>query len=248
VKTVRVLTLASLKSRYRNTWGGFFWVHFNPLITYAVHCFIFSKILRLNMPNISLFLLGGVLPWSFFSSSVESASGALISSRDLIRSYSVSPLVITTAMVIENFVNFLISFTFLTIILFFTNNFPLNGFVYLPFAMLSFFLFTLFSCISLSILNVFYRDVRFITSFVLNILFFITPILYPESFIPNHLKWITIFNPIYKVILPIRSCIYEFNSPANLENSIWALSTIVISLLMTLFIWKKFRNELIQKL
>lgn len=193
-------------------------------------------------------MLGGVLPWTFFSISIEMAPAALVSSRDLIRSFSVSPLTIITSLVIENFINFLISFSILSAIIFFINGFPLKGFIYLPFAMLTFFLFTLFTCISVSILNVFYRDVRFITSFVLSIMFFLTPILYPEKFIPLEYRWITTFNPIYKVILPLRSCIYEFNAPINFINSGLAVIVVSFSLLISITIWKKFKNELIQKL
>lgn len=161
MKLIWELTKASLKSRYRNTWGGFLWVHLNPIFTYTTHCFIFSKILNLNMPNIPLFLLGGVLPWSFFALSVEMASTSLVNARDLIKSFSVSPLIIATVLVIENFLSFLISFTLLCVVLFFYQRYPLNGFLYLPFALAIFFVFTLFTSITLSVLNVFFRDVRF---------------------------------------------------------------------------------------
>lgn len=79
-------------------------------------------------------------------------------------------------------------------------------------------------------------------------MFFLTPILYPEKFIPLEYKWITIFNPIYKVILPLRSCIYEFNAPINFINSGLAIIVVSFTLLISITIWKKFKNELIQKL
>ena len=248
MKTIFELTIASLKSRYRNTWGGILWVHLNPIIIYAVHCFIFSKILNLKMPNIPLYLLGGVLPWAFFSQTVEASSSVLVTSRELIRSFSISPILLTTVLVIENFLTFLISFFIVAIIIYLFNPFPLNGLILLPTSMFAFFLFTLCISISLSILNVFYRDVRFLTSYLLNVMFYMTPILYPESLIPPHLAWIAKINPIYKVIKPLRSCVYELNTQSSSIDFLYSLIILVFTTIVTFLIWKKHRNELIQNL
>ena len=65
------LTLANMKARYRKTFAGFLWVILNPIILYSVQSVVFRKILKIELPDYSLFLLGGLLPWIFITSTLE---------------------------------------------------------------------------------------------------------------------------------------------------------------------------------
>lgn len=248
IQIIRELSMASLKSRFRQTWGGLFWVLMNPILTYLVHCFFLASILKVNLPNLPLYLIGGVLPWTFFSTTIDMAPNTLINSRQLLFSFSISPFVIVSIMVMENFITFIMSFLILTIILLFFYNYPLTNIFFFPFAVLFLFIFTALFATSIAILNVFYRDVRFIVSFCLSILFFMTPVLYPEEKFPADYKWIVDYNLIYKVILPLRSCIYEFNSTLDLTLVLNAAMAIVTMFLITTLIWKKYKNELVKRL
>jgi ABC-type polysaccharide/polyol phosphate export permease len=245
---IQELVLASLRSRFRQTWGGLVWVLLNPLITYIVHCFILAKVLNINLPNLPIYLLGGVLPWSFFSTTLEMSPTALKNSRELIHSFSISPFTIIAIIVVENFVTFLMSFTVLAIALSFFYQLPLQNIYFLPFAAMLFFIFTFFVSISIAILNVFYRDIRFIVSFAMSILFFLTPILYSEKKFPTQYIWIVNYNPLYKVLLLFRACIYEFETPLSFLVIVNALITIFLVFLLTVAIWNKYKNELAKQI
>jgi ABC-type polysaccharide/polyol phosphate export permease len=192
--------------------------------------------------------MGGVLPWTFFSSTLDMSSSILINSRSLLHSFSISPFVVVAIMVIENFVTFLLSFLLLTIVLYSFYSFPLQNLYFFPIAALMLFLFTTFTATAIAILNVFYRDIKFIVTFSLSILFFLTPILYPEDRFPSGQRWIVDYNPIYKVILPLRSCIYEFHNPISKIQIFEAILSILIAFAFATFNWSRFKNEIIKKL
>lgn len=248
IQIIKELVSASLKSRFRQTFAGVAWVLLNPLVTYLVHCFILARVLNINLPDLPIYLLGGVLPWSFFSTTLEMSPTSILNSKELVRSFSISPFIVVTIVVVENFITFLMSFAILAVSLSFFYSFPLHNIWFFPFALMIFFIFTLLTSISLAILNVFFRDIRFIVSFAMSILFFLTPILYSEKKFPTEYRWIVDYNPIYKVLNTFRACIYEFETPLSLDLVLKALLSIGLIFLVTLFIWKKYNHELAKQL
>jgi ABC-type polysaccharide/polyol phosphate export permease len=118
----------------------------------------------------------------------------------------------------------------------------------LPVSLLILLIFTASTTITLALLQVFYRDVKYVTNFFMSILFFLTPIFYPPHFIPSEFQWIMHINPIYLVILPFRSCIYG----GSLEEIFYMLMRGLFLSLVSIFIlkklWKKKKNELFLKL
>ena len=238
----------SLKLRVKNTFAGFFWVIFNPILVYLTHCLIFTKVLNLNIKNIPLFLLGGVLPWSFFSICIDIASSSLLYARQLLLTFNIHPYIIILSSVLENF--FLLLCSLLFLLIFFYIKMPFN-FLYIPlliFFLLQLFLFTFCCSFIVGILNIYYRDIKYISMFALNILFFLTPIVYPEEKLGLEYKFLIYFNPLYKVIKPIRVCIYEphnlFSSSLYLESF---LSTATVCLI-AYFTWKKAKYDLFERL
>ena len=75
---ISTLTFSEMKGRYRNTWAGFIWVIINPILMFSVQALVFKHILRLNMERYYLFLLGGLLPWIFISSTLNMTCNAFI--------------------------------------------------------------------------------------------------------------------------------------------------------------------------
>ena len=109
------LTKAQMKSRYRKTIAGFLWVVLNPILLFAVHAVIFKAILKIDIPNYFLFLLGGLLPWVFITSNMMMTTNAFIAQREIIRTFTLSPVSLIFAHTIDNFINFLAAFLILFI-------------------------------------------------------------------------------------------------------------------------------------
>lgn len=239
----------SLKSRFKDTVAGFIWVILNPIITYLIHCFLLAKILNINIPNVFVFLLGGVMPWTFFSTSIEMAIGQIVNAKNLLHSFNIKPKHMIFSSVTENFILFSISFTILLTVLSVLGQAKINlYYLMLPIFFSNLFFLTYFLASGISLLNIIYRDIKFITTFLINITFFMTPLLYPESFFPKDLKVMVNINPIYQALLPIREILT--NKPLFDDVSFFYspfLATLCCYFVYS-FINKKYSSEFYKKI
>jgi lipopolysaccharide transport system permease protein len=243
IMQVSALTIGNMKARYRKTFAGFLWVALNPIIMYTAQSFVFRKFLKIDVPNYSIFLLSGLLPWIFITMTLDMVTPILDFSGELLKSFKINPAVLVFSQVLDNFINFLFSF-FIILIPFwvFTGEFSI-GIIFLPLSLFFLLLGVISSCWVMAFLQVFYKDVRFVISFLTSILFFLTPIFYPVEYIPENYRILVHINPIYALIAPFRESIYSYDSHSM---SIALLKSFIVSLLsfvLALYLWKKKRNE-----
>jgi ABC-type polysaccharide/polyol phosphate export permease len=245
---IKILTYANMKARYRKTVIGFLWVVLNPILMYSVQAIVFKKFLKLDLPNYYIFLLGGLLPWLFINSTWDSCTTAIVNASALLKSFQISPLVILSSSILDNLINFLAAFIILGIpAILYEQSFS-TSILFLPVSLFILIVFTVVTTALLATLHVFYRDIKYVTHFSMSVLFFLTPIFYPPSFIPENYRWIVDINPLYIIIAPIRLCLVDGNISDILQVQFKGL--IFISLLVLIFIriWKKKKNEIFLKL
>ncbi|MBA2405453.1 MAG: ABC transporter permease [Bdellovibrionales bacterium] len=244
---VRDLTLASLKSRYRKTFAGFIWVVLNPLMMFGVQSLVFKTFMRIQVPDYHLFLLGGLLPWIFFSSTVQMGTPVFVTQSQLLRSFKINPMVILSSQVLDNFINFAASFLLILLPFYISSGKDMTNLLLLPVALIPLLAGTLALCITLGTINVFFRDTNFVLGFVLNLLFYMTPVFYPKDFIPPNWIWIVHLNPAIYLLEPFRSVIY-FDG-ANFGIALLKGTGIAIGLsLIAVMTWKRKRNAFYHKL
>lgn len=244
ITQVRSLTEANLKSRYRKTISGFIWVVLNPIVIYGIQCFVFSQILRIRIDNYMLFLLSGLLPWIFIVQTLEMSTNTIIAAGPMLKSFSANPLVFVMAQVLDNFINFLAAFSLVLIPVLLVSDFPLWRLILLPLPVLLlcggvFFLAWIFAT-----LQVFFRDTKFVLTFALNGLFFLTPIFYPPEFVPDRYRWILNMNILYKLIRPFSSALYHQQS-ASLLPALGDSALAAAALCLTAYcFWRRKKDTL----
>ena len=234
-----------MKARYRRTVAGFLWVILNPLLMYFVQSVIFMKVLKISVENYLLFLLSGLTPWLFIVTAVSMCTPILQEKRNILVSFKTSPVNIVMSSVLDNLVNFIAVFFILFFILFFKYNdvLSITGLFLLPLSSLVLFVAISTVCFLLAFTQVFLRDTRFIVQFFTSILFFLTPIFYPISFIPEGYRWLASINPVYILIRPFRLCLYNF-SWEEYGHAITLASGLTIILLFFAYMqWRLKRNE-----
>jgi len=242
-KQVKTLTLASMKARYRKTIAGFLWVVASPIILYCIQSVVFRKFLKLDIPDYALFLLGGLLPWIFLSSTLEMCTPMFSTRSELLKSFKISPFVLILSQILDNFFNFLFAFIVLLIPLVFFRGRAEIGLLFLPFAMLQL-LIGVTGFVSLfSLLQVFYKDVRFVIPFITNVFFFLTPIFYPIDVVPDELRIFIEINPFYMMIDPFRATLYFFDIHAFLPILLKGSLVSIIFAMSAWFYWRRKRNE-----
>ncbi len=209
---------------------------------------MFRKFLRLDTPNYHLFLLGGLLPWIFITSTIGMGTPVFVSNSHLLRSFKINPMIILFAQILDNFVNFLASvFIILTPIYLFSDQ-PLLNLLGIPLAIIPLLVTTAAITVILSTLNVFYRDINFVVGFILNLLFFLTPVFYPREYVPDQFRWIIDVNPFLYIIEPFR---WLFLSPSWDEFMISLVKGVGVSLVflrISFYVWKRKRNEFYYRL
>ena len=233
-----------MKSRYRKTIAGFLWVVLNPILLFAVHALIFKAILKIDIPNYFLFLLGGLLPWIFITNNMLMTTNAFIIQREIIRSFTLSPLSLLFAHTMDNFINFLAAFFILFVGLAFYGTPSFHCLWLLPLAVVSLLIFSLSLSTILATLQVFLRDIQFLTQFVNNILYLLTPIFYPPEFIPEGFRWAVLVNPYYIMIQPFQIIL---NNYSNRDLSTALILSFALSISMSglaYYCWQKGRKRL----
>jgi lipopolysaccharide transport system permease protein len=203
---VRTLTSASLRSRYRNTFAGLLWVILSPVLMYTAQAYAFKIILKVNAENYPLFLLVGLLPWIFISSSLSMCTTLFMSQGRLLKSFPIHPMVLLLSVLIDNFVNFVISLVIilLALFIFYPGPLPLH-LLLIPVPLISLFIATAGLTWIVASLQVFFYDLKFIVDFIMSVAFFLTPISYPAQFVGAENIWIVDYNPFAILLAPIQA-------------------------------------------
>ncbi|MFB3896562.1 MAG: ABC transporter permease [bacterium] len=205
---INSLVIRELKSRYRGTFLGFLWSFMNPLLLMLVYSFVFYVYMRVEMPNYTAFLLCGLLPWIWFSTSLSESTTSIINNAGLIRKVYLASEVFPTIHVLSNLFNFLLSLPILFIFLaFFRIQFTI-ALIALPLLIILQLLFTWGVALLVSSLGTKYRDLQHLVPNLIMLWFFATPIIYPISQIPDKFKVLLAWNPMLPLITGYQNILY----------------------------------------
>lgn len=172
------LVVRDLKVRYKNSVLGFFWSLINPLVQVATITIIFKYVMPMGIPNYSAYLLVAYLPWMFFQMSLMDASQSVLAHHDLLKKVYFPREVLPLSMVIANLVHFLLAiFVFFVYLLVIGTPIVITWWL-LPILIAIEFLLVTGLAFFISAMNVFYEDIKYIVSVMMNILFYATPVIY----------------------------------------------------------------------
>jgi homopolymeric O-antigen transport system permease protein len=186
---IQSLVARELKARYRGSVLGFFWSFINPLTLLLIYTFTFKYVMPAavkGIDNYPLFMFVGLLPWTWFASSLTEASGVLISGGNLIKKVLFPAEILPIVTVTANMIHFFLALPIVVVFLIYYKA-PLTAGELLCFPLVVFvqFIFTLACALILSALTVHFRDIKDILSNVLTLWFFATPIIYSYLHMPE---------------------------------------------------------------
>ena len=220
-----------VKVRYKQTILGVIWAILQPLTTMIIFTFFFGKLAQIPSGNLPymIFVYIGLIIWTLFSSSLANASNSMVEQGHLIKKVYFPRLTIPFAAIVTSTIDFAITFIFLLLMLvyFKITPHPLT-FILFPLLIIITLLTSSGAGMFLSALNVKYRDVRYVLPFFIQMLMFLSPVIYPTTMIANRHKWIFTLNPLASVVETAREL---FSGGANinwLQLSIASLSAIGI--------------------
>jgi homopolymeric O-antigen transport system permease protein len=207
------LALKELKIRYKRSFLGFLWALLNPLLQMIVLALVFSNIMRVPIPHYAVFLISVLLPWTFFAQSLSYAADSIVGNADLIKKVRVPKLVFPVAALTSNMINFLLSMISLVFIVLVLRHPFYVTWLYLPVPLLALTMITLGATFFFAALNVYFRDVSHILQIVLQIWFYITPIIYPIEMFGKY-QWLFKLNPLIFALNGFRMGVYKGDLPS----------------------------------
>ena len=225
-------TWRDLKVRYKQTFIGAAWAILQPFITMVVFTVFFGKLA--NMPSdgvpYPIFVYVGLLFWQFFSSALSETSNVLVSNQSIITKVYFPRLILPFSAVLTKFVDFAIASVILIGLMVYYGYTPhIGGFFLIPLLLLITFMAAVGAGLFLAAVNVKYRDVRYALPFFIQILLFLTPVIYPAS-IAGKWSWILALNPMTGVIQSARAALLG-TTPIN-----WLLLGISFSACLVILI------------
>ncbi len=203
------LIVRDLKARYKSSVLGFLWTLLNPLGMMLVFTAVFTWILPGRIERYPIFLLCGLLPWNFFSAGVMVGINSITGNANLVKKVYFPREVLPISSVLANLVNFLLGLLVLFAVLLAFRS-PLSPWLWLlPLVILIQTCFVLGIALVLSTVNVFYRDTNMIMDVVMLAWFFLTPVVYPVTALPETY-------PLWGITLNVHRLMYILNPMASL--------------------------------
>ena len=219
------LTLRELRSKYRRSFLGWAWSLLNPLSNILIYSFVFGVVFGATAPigepsglNVyALYLMCGILPWGFFALVTNLGMNALLSNASLVRKVSFARETLVISQVIFSFVQWSIEMLLLAAILIVAGSPIIAWLPVVILVMLSLAIYGAGFAMALAAAAVFFRDLRYLWTILLQVMFFATPIIYTpdrlEGKLPGFIEFILKWNPMAVFIQTFRHMLYGGGSP-----------------------------------
>lgn len=251
------LVSRELKARYRGSFLGFFWSFLNPLLQLAVYTLVFTTFMPQRFTTIpedtyALFLFCGILPWTWFASSLMESADVLVEHGNLIRKLLFPAEVLPLVRVVANMVHFLLG---LPILLLAFLVFHLRGedvaltahALMLPVVVLLQFILTFGFSLALAALSVHFRDLKNIIGNLLMIGFFASAILYPFQFVLDqdtewYWVWVLRANPVAHLMVAYQHILY-FGYPIGLRPFLATAAVSIVCFVLGYMLFDRLRDS-----
>ncbi len=210
IELLYVMTAKELKVRYKSSFLGYLWSIANPMLFALIYYFIFKIIMRVNIQDYTLFIITGLFPWQWFSTSLNNSLFSFLSNSQIIKKTVFPRSVIPLSNVMMEGIHFVCTLPVIIVFMLIYQRHPSVIWLYgVPAVMLAQILFTFGCALIFSSVNLFFRDTeRFVTLGIM-LMFYCTPILYTADMIPEKYRWLIIFNPLADMIICWRDLLME---------------------------------------
>jgi len=202
------LTLRNITVRYKRSFLGVLWTMLDPLLTMLVMTFVFSALLRRQIPNFPIYLLTALVVWSFHSQASNGAIRDFVRSGRLIAKVYLPQSVFVIVSITTGLVNLFISLGILFVIALVLKAPITLNWLFLPVPIIILTFFTLGTSLILAPLGVYFSDIESMYNILLRLLMYLSAIFYPIEILPDWLRSVVDINPLYHFISLFRAATY----------------------------------------
>jgi ABC-2 type transport system permease protein len=199
---LREMVITDFKVRYQGSVLGYTWSVLRPLFLFIILYIVFVKFLRIgaDIPNFPIYLLMGIVLWSFFAEASSTAMTSIVARGDLIKKISIPRYLIVLSATLSAFINLGLNLLILLAIALFSGLRPMESWVLLPLFILELFILAIALGFLLSAVFVRYRDASYVWEVALQAGFYATPILYPLTIVAEKYQPYLMLNPMAQIV------------------------------------------------
>lgn len=241
---LKQLVMRDFKTKYKRSALGMAWSFVNPLLTMMVQYVVFSTLFNSNIPNYPVYLLTGIVFFTFFNECLTLGMTSITSNASLIKKVYMPKYIYPVSRIMSSLVNFGFALMPLFLVIILTGTKITPAIFLLLFDIACLLTFVVGMTLLLTTAMTFFQDTQFLWSVAGMMWQYVTPIFYPESIIPAPLLPIYRLNPMYQFITFARTCIIQGVSPAP-QAYFNCLLTAVVVLLLGVSVFKKHQNKFV---
>ncbi len=228
-----------IRGKYKGSFLGVLWSFVNPLLSVLIYAIVFPFILKNTQEHYVTFLIIGILPWNFFTTVISQGTFCVLANAGIIKKVYFPREILPISVATSGLINFLISCIIIFLFLIFSGIGVSIYLLYLPLIIFIQYLLSLAAIFITSAINVYVRDLEYIVNFIVQMLFYATPILYAKDlFIGSKMEWLIQFNPMATIINSYRDILYYQVSP----NMTMLMGTLLLGILLLGISIKIFRK------
>lgn len=227
-----------IRGKYKGSFLGVLWSFLNPLLMVLVYAIVFTTIMKWDEPNYIQYLVCGVIPWTFFTTSMNLGIGSIKNNAGIIKKVYFPREILPISAVLSGLVNFYISCVIVLLFCIIGGLGVSWHIILVPFIGFIQFLITTGLVLGLSAINVYIQDTEYIIQFVLNMLFYATPILYPVTVFPEAFRWLLTVNPLTHIIMAYRD-FFMYHQLPSFNSALYMVVCAIVIIVLGIFIFRK---------
>ncbi len=232
---ILVLLSKDFKVRYKSTFMGYAWSLVQPLIMALIFAMIFRVVMRVEVEAYAYYLIAGLFPWQWIANTTGGANHYFLGNGSLIKKVQFDRSALVFAAVLNEAVHFLCSMPVIVGFMLYYGKHPTLDWLWMVPLLLAIQSFMMFGVgLAIATSNLFFRDLERLVQLLTQLLFYLTPIIYPLDSLPPEYRWITFANPFASMVLCWQGLLYTgATSPLYLGLALtWAAGLVALGLLV----------------
>ncbi len=244
---IRILTVSDLKVKYQSSVLGFAWSLLNPLLMMLVLYMVFNNVFMNSQEHFALYLLIGIVSWRFLANGTSSSMGAIVGKPSLVTKIYIPRQVLVLSTVLSSFISSLLEFLVLMVLLLAFGVGISPNILFFPAVHIVYFVMVYGISLALSALYVYYRDLNQIWEVLLQLGFFVSPVCYSISLVPDKYLFYYMLNPVTLVMQVYRKVLLYAETPSS-SSLVYILLSSCVLLVVGAVIFKRLERRFAEEL
>lgn len=239
--------LKDFRGKYKKSILGVLWSFLNPLFQLLIYSIVFPYIMGNKIENYTVFLIVGLMPWTFFNNTIIQSAACIVTNGGIIKKVYFPREILPISTLTSNLINFLITEFIVFIALFVCGIGIGKSIIMFPVILVLQYILQMGFAFIFSSITVFVRDVEYIINIFMMLMFYLCPIVYEANMLPDELLKYFKLNPMFEIINLYRQILYEKQMP-DLMLIIKLFVICIVVLIVGYMLFKKLQKRFAEEL